>query len=216
MTEYQKALVARFGSTMKDSFPQFDFEKARRKAFKADGDGDFAHRETLVSKFGFAIPTPAVLEYIKTLGPIVEVGSGAGYWAYELQKLGVDLIATDNFEWHEEGDHHIQWSTFWTKVERMTALEAVQKYPDRVLLTVWPSYAESWPSEMLKAYRGQCVVYVGEGYYGCTGDKAFHEELDANWEGVKTILLPTWEGIHDYVQVFRRKDPSRTVAAENE
>lgn len=42
----------------------------------------------LVEKYAWAIPDERALKIIKHFSPIVEVGSGKGYWAAMLRKLG--------------------------------------------------------------------------------------------------------------------------------
>lgn len=55
----------------------------------------YEHRRRLVNKYSWAIPNDAALEAIAALGPIVEMGSGAGYWASLLRERGVDVVAYD-------------------------------------------------------------------------------------------------------------------------
>jgi uncharacterized FlaG/YvyC family protein len=43
----------------------------------------------LVEKYAWAIPDDRALKIIKHFSPIVEIGSGKGYWAAMLRKLGI-------------------------------------------------------------------------------------------------------------------------------
>src|SRR3954471_21819338 len=49
----------------------------------------------LSERYSFAIPSNEVLAALRALGPLVEVGAGAGYWARLLRDLGADVVATD-------------------------------------------------------------------------------------------------------------------------
>jgi hypothetical protein len=163
-------------------------------------------RDQFIRQFGFAIITCNVIKKISGYGPLVEVGSGSGYWAYELRKAGIDVIATDpatgKYRWGNTGGH---WETPWLDIERITGVEAVEKYPDRGLLTIWPDYDEPWAAETLRAFKGTTVLYGGEGRGGCTGDDAFHDVLEDCFEEIESIALPQFDCIHDRLEVWKRK-----------
>ena len=64
----------------------------------------------------------------------------------------------------------------------------------------------SFASDCLKNYKGNDLIYIGEGSGGCTGDEQFFELLDAEWDGVDNdVNIPKYEGLHDYLYYFRRK-----------
>jgi hypothetical protein len=68
---------------------------------------------------------------------------------------------------------------------------------------------------------GQRVAYIGEGSGGCTGGPSFFARLGAgcphydeddpctcepaHWEEIDSVAIPQWEGIHDYLSIYRRK-----------
>lgn len=55
-------------------------------------------RDKLIPSFSWAIPnTEALLRMVETNPRIVEVGSGSGYWAALLTKLGANVTALDDF-----------------------------------------------------------------------------------------------------------------------
>ena len=58
--------------------------------------------------------------------------------------------------------------------------------------------------DCLTYYEGDALVYVGEGSGGCTGGDKFHKQLDSEWKDVRTIYLPNWPGIHDYLAIYER------------
>ncbi|CAB1104065.1 unnamed protein product [Ectocarpus sp. CCAP 1310/34] len=51
--------------------------------------------DVLRQRFAWAIPDERALRIIKHFGPIVEIGSGLGYWAKLLRARGVDINAYD-------------------------------------------------------------------------------------------------------------------------
>jgi hypothetical protein len=135
------------------------------------------------------------------------VGAGSGYWSWELRQAGVDCVATDpgigRYCHVNEGQEN--WPVKFCEVERLTAREALEKYPTRALLTVWPDYEESWTDEALRAYGGTTVVYVGEGAGGCTGTDEFHRILADEWDELESAHMPQFWGIHDYLTIYKRR-----------
>ena len=163
-------------------------------------------RHRFVRSFGFAIPDEEALLAVARYGPIIEVGAGAGYWAYELEALGVDIIATDI---HPPPSSRppigtVRFERQWHPVVEMDAATAAKVYPDRTLMLVWPSYAMPWAAEALEVYAGRRVIYVGE-VGGCCADARFDELLEARFEVLAAHRIPTWSGLHDGLSVWRRK-----------
>lgn len=169
-------------------------------------------------KWSWAVPNQEALTTIADHSPrgVVEIGAGGGYWAKLLREMGVDVIAYDPAphvsDWHDGphsevllGDH-----------------TAVIGHADRTLLTVWPEYDAAWSHQMIELFEGEKVVYVGEGYGGCTGDDRFHQLLGgvgctcwgdkecscdlsvARFKEIATVSIPQWWGIHDYLFVYQR------------
>lgn len=163
---------------------------------------EFEVRESFIEKFGFSVLTDAAIKLIAGYQPIVEVGAGSGYWAYELQKHGVIVHPTDpcTGRYRDVNEH---WEK-WIQVENLTGVEAVRKYPQCTLMTVWPDLS-SWAAETLAAFKAQHVIYVGEGNGGCTGDEAFHTSLSDGFQHVETLPLPVFFGIHDRLEVWKRR-----------
>eukprot|EP00929_Paragymnodinium_shiwhaense_P101818 TRINITY_DN65004_c0_g1_i1.p1 TRINITY_DN65004_c0_g1~~TRINITY_DN65004_c0_g1_i1.p1 ORF type:complete len:427 (+),score=76.88 TRINITY_DN65004_c0_g1_i1:87-1283(+) len=81
----------------------------------------------------------------------------------------------------------------------------------------WPPHTpETVGQDLLKKYPGSTLVYLGErtledagfgGFTddGVTGGRAFLDELEANWEPVKTWKIPHWPGFSDDLTIYRRK-----------
>ena len=198
MTEYEKE-VRKAGLTEQTNWMTFAAKiDSMNKELERDL-GLMNMRRECISKYGFAILTEKALRAVKKYAPIVEIGAGTGYWAYEFQKREIDYIATEPYP----NGFHFNHSKLWVKMKKMTGVKAARKYPDRTLLMCWPSYDERWPARAIKAYEGNQLIYVGEGRGGCTGDDRFHELLDS-WDLKETINIPQWIGIHDRIEVFER------------
>ena len=161
----------------------------------------FKHRLTMVKRFSWAVPNEEAIEAIHKLRtPVVEVGAGGGYWAYCMRQLGIDVVAYDKQPYN---NHYCssQWSEVLEGDER-----SVRGHADRALLLVWPPYDTSMAFDTLSTFKGNLLIYVGEGYGGCTGDDAFHEKLEEEWDLSEEVEIPQWAGINDSLQILCRKN----------
>lgn len=164
-------------------------------------------RQVLTRKYSWAIPNEEALATVAEAGPVVEVGAGTGYWAALMRARGADVIAYDKHPLETGGNHyHPSSRQSWTKVEYGDE-SAAGKHPDRTLLLSWPVYDEPVALNALNAFKGNRVVYIGEGWGGCTGDNKFHTMLDQHWNLTKSVDIPQWDGIHDWLRVYERKTP---------
>jgi hypothetical protein len=167
----------------------------------SDGEWHYAERRILIARFAWAIPCEKALLTIEDYAPIIEIGAGSGYWAFLLRQMGVDVVAYD----HKPGGNRGAWHTHrWSPVLVGSAGKA-RLHPDRALFLCWPPYKSSFAYDALCLYQGRTILYVGEGRGGCTADDAFHGELAKNWDEVETVDLPQWPGVHDYLNVWRKK-----------
>ena len=146
------------------------------------------------------MPDEGIIETVAEHGPLLEIGAGLGYWSYEVKQAGGEIIATDIGEterWPWEED-------YWCDVEKMSALDAVNTYPDHNLLVIWPSYDETWAYKALEASTCEYVLYVGEYYEGCTADVKFHRKLFTEFD-VRVVPMMQFDAIHDDLYVCKRK-----------
>jgi len=168
-------------------------------------------RFAVCTEYAFSIISPGDVAWISQLvrgRPVVELGAGRGYWAWQLQQAGVTVHA---YEPCRPGDDN----TYFTFGEQFTNVvkrdhTAVDDHPDAALLMVWPGYGAPWAADALKRYRGDMVIYAGEGEGGCTADDEFYEVLKRDWEWLATSdKHVTWWGIHDHLQAYVRKQSPR-------
>lgn len=162
-------------------------------------------RETLVSTYAWAIPTPGdiawLAEELDGRG-VVEVGAGAGYWAWQLTQAGVDVAAYDPHG--TVGNQYVSAAKPYHPVQPGDAT-AAGKHPDWALMMSWPSYDNPWAAEALSCYQGDTLVYAGEGPGGACADDVFFAILEEKWEYVgSSPRHVTFQGIHCDLQIFRR------------
>lgn len=170
-----------------------------------DRDTDRAlhlRRNDLVSEYAWTITAPATVEFVaEQCGPrVVDPLAGSGYWAFLLGQLGADVAASDlepgASRWHRHGLH--------VPVAQADAVDAVKAAADRVLLLAWPPYAAPIGAQVIEAYAGDRIVYIGEGDYGCCGDDDMWTLLGSAWHEVAEHRPVQWWGLHDWVTVYER------------
>ena len=159
-------------------------------------------RSFMCSHFAFAVPDQVALDCVASFGPVVEVGAGTGYWSWLLRQMSVDVVAYDTRP--PDSTHNGYFApVFWTRVELGRGQDVVQQHPDRTLLLCWPNM-DDFALHTLAAYRGNRLIYVGEGEGGCTATDDFHEELNEHWDLAAVVEIPQWPGLHDLLFVYER------------
>lgn len=189
-------------------------------------------RAALVVRYSWAVPSREAIEALVSLGPLLEVGAGTGYWASLVRAAGGDIVATDlepaRSRWHRGG-------RTWTEVEALDAQSAIRRHARtadgrlRALVLCWPPYGDSMATEAVELFHqlgGAVVAHIGE-VNGCTGDATLpyllggegycsecdwpdpdgpvpHTCRDALYKRVRSVRIPQWEGCYDDLSIFRR------------
>lgn len=128
---------------------------------------------------------------------VLEIYSGNGYLASELQKRGVNILPTTIFSGHDGHQEKI-----YTEVTELDAVSAVERYKDDydVLLVSWPTVSEEMWKAAMTWGDDKDIIFIGEmpnlkyswGMYpGCASD-LFFESVDIikdfNYYEPKNIL----------------------------
>jgi hypothetical protein len=176
-------------------------------------------------KYAWAIPDERALRILGSMGPLVEVGCGLGYWARLLRDRGVDIAVYD-IELPPRPKR-------WTKVRRGGPM-VLSKHSDRTLFLCYPDDTqspadeqqqqqpqrrtgeqddESMAASCLRHYTGDTLVHVGEllfesvcrpSPWGRTTRPAFQLQLGATFHRVLSVPLPSWPTSRDSLSVWRR------------
>jgi hypothetical protein len=168
----------------------------------ASNDGG---RDEAIMEYSWAIPNGAALQTIANHGPILEIGSGSGYWAHLLRSdMGTDVVCVDNL--HDfKGDFTtsavpLKWINDTVIMDGALYLQQNGGCPQRTLFFCWP---REFLSEAVAAYRGQTIIVVGE-QSGCTSTMEDCDYAD-EWELEVVLEIPQWPGIHDDLRVYNKK-----------
>ena len=164
------------------------------------------NRQLMVRKYCWTIPDPDTVAFVAehARGELVDPIAGTGYWAYLLGQLGVDVVCYDlnpgaaltTNGWH--GDD------LYAEVRAKDCAEAAALHPDRTLMLSWPPHGQDVGARTLFGYKGNRVIYVGEGRGGGTGDEQLHLILDTQWTAIDSHRPVQWWGQRDRVTVYMR------------
>ena len=170
-------------------------------------------RRELAALFSWAVPNTRALDVVAAHAPLVECGAGMGYWAALLRARGVDIVAYDSAPpgtRRKNAYHHPRKP--WTHVARATSVVAARRHRDCTLILCWPPYDDDEASyAVLRAYRGDTFIYIGEPDDGATGSVRFRRELALNWTVRHAVPLPRWPRLRDTLMVYRRNPVRRPL-----
>jgi len=198
-----RRLASTHGITISGNDMEFDFHPGLDAATVIIDQG----YNVLRKRYSYAIPTPESLEVAASCGPIVEIGSGKGYWSKMLSEMGVDVMPYDVCD----PKHNTYTDGERPFIEVFIAdAEIVAAHPDRTLFLCWPPLNDDMASRALSLYLkagGSTMIYVGESAGGCTGDDAFFEIIDSSMvqRSIGRADVLRWWGIHDSMWVFDRR-----------
>ena len=172
-------------------------------------------RTPFVQNYSWSAPTKDAIEKIKKFvagGRVVEIGSGWGLWARLMKDVGINIVATDVLQ-RDITQEHLNKNfdiskddMLFTEVERINHQKAMEKYNNYdVLMMSWPPYDNPLANETLLAFRGNKIIFIGEGQYGCTGDDSFFCNLYEKFEEAGRVDIPQWYGLHDDLSFWIRK-----------
>jgi hypothetical protein len=164
----------------------------------------------LFHHFGCVCPSYESLETIKQVSkakPVIEIGSGNGYWALLLRRLGVVVQAVDNVE--------SEWRTTWISdtivADGVAYLQKQQGGKDAILLMVYPVSRSGYTASILESYKGDTICVVGtQNRNGYTGfrDRTivdYMAEKMPDFEKSVQIPLPSFAGKDDAMFVFEKR-----------
>ena len=163
-------------------------------------------KDNLIEKYSFAVPTEEAIKEIIKYSPLIELGSGTGYWAFLINKLGGDIIAIDNNERNKEYQEFIKkdfYSHYWFDV-KVGNQKQLKNYPERTLFLCWIERSSEMGLKCLKLYKGKYFIHIGEGKGGACATDSFFKYLNKRFKLIKEISIPQWRGVHDYLEIYKR------------
>lgn len=164
-------------------------------------------RREMCSRYSWTITSPETVAFVALrAGPaVIDPMAGSGWWAHLLTEAGADVAASDLLRPGTDGNHWHRHDTH-LPVTLAEGVAAVSEHgAGRTLLLSWPPYNDEAGADILAAYPGGRVIFIGEGAGGCCGDDRMFELLADGWSEVASHRPVQWYGIHDWVTVYDRK-----------
>ena len=165
------------------------------------------NRNKYVRRFSWAIPSMGALEIISKYSPILEIGSGTGYWAFLLK-----AYFNCDIKCYDKRSEFKKW--FCKKTDKKTVEnfchvppifennmeKIIKENKDRTLFLCWP--VEN--ADCVKYYKGKHIIYIGESEWGCTGSEKFFNIINKKYKSIIEYNMIQWPGLHDYLYVYER------------
>lgn len=151
-------------------------------------------KQRLIERYSFAIPTKEALRYLVDRSPVVELGAWDGYWAYEIDRLGGEITAFDLNPVLNP----------WYPVSKADQDVLLSTDESATLFLCWPPVG-GMAYEALLLHDGD-VVYIGElpgEGFKAFADMRFFDTLEARYEQVDRLSLPSHPGAKDDLYHFR-------------
>lgn len=171
-----------------------------RTVSSPDGDRDLPSPRELIRFYSYAIPTLRALQTVAGLGPLVELGAGAGYWSRLLRDLGADVVAYDIEPPSVNG-----WITdapAWTEV-RTGDERGLAAHADRALFVSWPERPDGFMSRVLDTYPPRTLALITDGRVSFQPTDSLYDRLAVGWDQIATVDIPRWPGRFDALTIWR-------------
>lgn len=160
-------------------------------------------RDSLKTRYAFAIPTAETLERIARHSPLVEIAAGSGYWAMCLAACGADIVAYDLFPPGEADICDVSQRNWLFRKTFHSVLKgdetAAARHPDRSLFICWPPPESPVAFRALESYRmagGKTVIVIGHMKPLSMGDAAFYELLES-LATIERMPIHGWPGMQE-------------------
>ncbi len=153
-------------------------------------------RMRIVNQFQLTVTDPDLVRFlVRHAGPAaIDPMAGTGYLADLLNQHGVDTLAYDL------APRRVMYGT----VRRGHGPFTVKRHgADRTLILSWPPMHDPIGEQILRAYRGNKVIYIGEWGDSC-GSPGLFSALDREWLSLDEHHPIRWHQMHDIVRVFVR------------
>lgn len=182
-------------------------------------------RREWIAQHGWIPPTADVLNVVAALhSQILEIGAGVGLWARALSRRGVQVEAWDVVDRGASGVQIGLQDEIDAAIVRAGGLwhsRIKEGLKPLALMLVWPPFDSQMASRAVETFAeagGDRLIYVGERCADdwsrpCTGDRRFHELLNAEWAVFLDMALPNETGLASLQILDHRKNANyREVA----
>jgi len=151
-------------------------------------------------EYSYVIPSIkavfGIMDFFGHGGYVISICSGRALFEQWMQTYGMRVYSTDI-------EPPIN---SYMKVEQIDGEQAVIKYNNRKnLFASWTPLDNDVAYRAVKAFTGDKVAMVVEGKHGCIADDKFFDYMEKYFDEDSSIDVPTFAGLHDYIQCWTRK-----------
>lgn len=195
-------------------------KKALRQALKLDDSMSLEAHEVSFNlkrpynkRYGFSLVTAETLGALCTIvkdKKVLDAGSGTGFLAQALADRGCAASITAA-EWDGKKGYG-----FERIIRQDFAGDATTLLPGEfdVVILCWPNYDTPFAANVANAMqKGQTLIYLGEGRFGCTANEQFFDALDSGkWSYIEKATETlnashvNFQGLHDRWRVLKKID----------
>jgi hypothetical protein len=181
--------------------------------FITDYINSYVWRTWYIKNVGYSLISLSWIEPLsKWIGnrKVLELMSGSGALSYALSQNNVNVIATDHHKWKDHNDEQYWENKYWTDIENLDALEALEIYGKDVdlILLSWAPINETAKNIIVKMREvnpNLQMIFIGEGKDGCTADDDFFSIIsDIDDESF-------YSSVKDYQSFFGIYDKPRLI-----
>ncbi|CAN0042056.1 unnamed protein product, partial [Ectocarpus fasciculatus] len=161
--------------------------------------------------------TPEAIRLVSALSPLIEIGAGRGHWQRGLSEAGATVISFDKWATTPSSGNESGTTAGLPQIGRVLPGDehALRLHRDKTLLLVYPP-----PGDMalhcLHEYRGDTLVYVGEGRGGANASDAFFDGLDAEWDVESILDLDPFPQCFERLFLLRRRQRTAVGASSHQ
>jgi hypothetical protein len=186
----------------------FDFfslhDKGFWKNFLRDTYRDYSLRSLFTSCVSWSVPSREAVETIVEFCdgmPVREFMAGTAYWSYFLNQAGLEVKPTD---FKSDKRYSVTEVATFVPVRGADVRKQSHKMGTVSMFSWVPYESRAIDNFLLNMPRGEKLVYIGEGYMGCTAAESTYEILQEQFSG-QSLNIPQFSGINDYVQLCVKK-----------
>lgn len=184
----------------------------------------------LMHHFGCAVPSPEALSILTTLAegrPILDMGSGNGYWTFVLRHhtSNLTVVPIDN----AQSAWRVNWVSDTTVTDAARYLARNAGGAHAVLLMVYPvvgggaggGVEGGFTRGLMAAYKGDTVAVVGTqngNGYTSFREMTFAEYMtreQPDWTKILQVPLPSFAGKDEALFVYQRGERAARLEATN-
>ncbi|MDY0360667.1 MAG: hypothetical protein RBR08_04365 [Desulforegulaceae bacterium] len=163
-------------------------------------------RNELVTKYCFSVPFPFVTDIIKKFSPIIELGSGTGYYAWCLRQQNAEIEVFDLFSPDEADPFDFMSQNPWFDDTWVNVLKGdentVSAYSNYSLFLCWPPPDSKMAFNAFVKYKnsgGKTLIYIGDPL--SSADENFFKEIE-KYKLIHELNIPSWKNINEKLMIY--------------